>query len=385
MSVLGIVAEYNPFHNGHLHHLRYAIDAVSPSSVLVALSGPFTQRGETSLLSPFARAECALSFGAGAVFALPVLWTVRDAEHYAIGAVYALASLGVTHLAFGAETDDLSTLQKTADLLEDSPPLFRKALHSSLSCGKGFPAALAEAAGTFLPESFSILNCPNNILAVCYLRAIRRLGVHLVPVLVPRSGSYCTEKTDPVFPSASSVRSSLQRGNWRSALSCLPDISARAVCSAFLSGETPSQVRIDSILIDKIRSMSPSQASCLPDCNEGLDCALLNAASRAGSREELITVLTSRRYSSARISRLCTYALLGITREKLDKTELPSDLLLLGIKKNLPLTGSWKKSPVHLLTAAKWQNTADPIELAAWQLWSFFCGLPASWLFTQKL
>lgn len=121
MAILGIVAEYDPFHNGHLQHLHLSMDSVSPSAVLIALSGPFKQRGEPALLSPFVRAECALASGADAVFALPVLWTVRDAEHYALGAVSMLASLGVTHLAFGAETADLPLLQRTADLLEDSP------------------------------------------------------------------------------------------------------------------------------------------------------------------------------------------------------------------------------------------------------------------------
>ena len=81
MSVLGIVAEYDPFHNGHLRHLRKAAAAVSPSAVLVALSGPVKQRGDLALLSPYARAEAALAAGADAVFALPVCWTVRDAEH----------------------------------------------------------------------------------------------------------------------------------------------------------------------------------------------------------------------------------------------------------------------------------------------------------------
>ena len=112
MSVLGIVAEYDPFHNGHLHHLQSAVSEVSPSAVLTVLSGPFRQRGTPALLSPFSRAECALSAGADAVFALPVLWTVRDAEHYALGAVSLLSSLGATHIAFGAETADLLLLQK---------------------------------------------------------------------------------------------------------------------------------------------------------------------------------------------------------------------------------------------------------------------------------
>ena len=148
MSVLGIVAEYDPFHNGHLFHLRSAMEAVSPSAVLVALSGPFKQRGEIALLSPFVRAECALSSGADAVFMLPSLWTVRDAEHYALGAVSVLASLGATHLAFGAENADLSLLQQTADLLEDSPEKLKAELADLQKQLAGGSASTSSSAGS---------------------------------------------------------------------------------------------------------------------------------------------------------------------------------------------------------------------------------------------
>ena len=256
MSVLGIVAEYDPFHNGHLHHLHKAMESVSPSSVLVALSGPFKQRGEAALLSPFARARCAVDCGADAVFALPVLWTVRDAEHYALGAVSMLASLGATHLAFGAETADLPLLQRTAALLEDSPVQLRNALHAVLAEGKGYPAALAEAAGACIPESRSLLGHANNILAVCYLRAIRRLGLSLSPVVIPRTGSYHAATVDSSVPSASAVRESLCRGDWR-VLSALPEASSSVVRSAFLARETTEQSRLDTLLLDRLRSMKP--------------------------------------------------------------------------------------------------------------------------------
>ena len=384
MAILGIVAEYDPFHNGHLQHLRLSMDSVSPSAVLIALSGPFKQRGEPALLSPFVRAECALASGADAVFALPVLWTVRDAEHYALGAVSMLASLGVTHLAFGAETADLPLLQRTADLLEDSPVLLRDALHAALAAGKGYPAALAEAAGACIPESRPLLDHANNILAVCYLRAIRRLGLSLTPVVVPRAGSYHSDCVDPASPSASAVRDSLCRGSWK-ALCALPEVSAAAVCSAFLSRELPDSGRLDALLLEKLRSMTPEQAACLPDCSEGLGTALLNAAARADSRTELIGALTTRRYSSARISRLCTYAMLDVTQSRLESAPMPSVALLLAIKKNPSLTGSWKNSPVKVLSASGWQEHADSEDLAAWRLWCHACRLSPSYPFTRKL
>ena len=383
MAVLGIVAEYNPFHNGHLRHLREAAAAVSPSAVLVALSGPVTQRGEVPLLSPWARAECALAAGADAVFSMPVLWTVRDAEHYALGAVSLLASLGADSLAFGAETEDLSLLRQTADLLESSPASFRSALKAFLSEGFGYPAALSRAAGLVLPESEALLRQPNNILAVCYLRAIRRLDVPVTPVLIPRPAGYRAERIDPAAPSASAVREALYRGAWPQALSALPPNSRQAVRSAFLSGSVPDPRVLDALLLNRLRSMSDDEWNSLPDGEDGLSAALRKAASGANSRSQLIALGTTRRHPSARVSRLCACALLGITRSDLAGAALPRSALLLALKKNPLLTARWKELAMPA-SPARWLESAGTAEQAAWRLWGLCCGLPGSFPWTCR-
>ena len=385
MAVLGIVAEYDPFHNGHLRHLRMAVSSVKPSAVVVALSGPFKQRGEPSLLSPFSRAACALAAGADAVLALPVLWTVRDAEHYALGAVHLLSSLGATHLAFGAETADLPLLEQAADLLEHPPSPLQDAIRASLAEGIGYPAALAKAAGACIPECGALLDRPNNILAVCYLRAIRRLGLSLIPVVISRSGAYHDVRILPDAPSASALRDALMRGAWPQVLQALPPASEKTIRSAFLSGAYPDSKRLDAMLLEKLRAMNPEQAAALPDCPEGLDRALLNAASRASSREEIVSMMTSRRYSSARISRLCACALLGITRGQLEHLPLPDSALLLALKRNPSLTGSWKSSDVRVVSFSDCLESVGSADRAAWRIWSLACGLPSSFPFTQKM
>ena len=166
MKILGIVAEYDPFHNGHLRHIAEAKRQVSPDLTFIALSPCLKQRGELSLLSPADRASCALEAGADAVFSLPVLWTVRDAEHYALGAVSLLSGLGVTHLAFGAETADAGLLRQAAALLESPDPVFQAALKEKLSSGAGYPAAVSAALSASLPAAKGLLDRPNNVLAV---------------------------------------------------------------------------------------------------------------------------------------------------------------------------------------------------------------------------
>ena len=179
MAILGIVAEYDPFHNGHLHHIINAKKQAGAELTYVVLSPCLKQRGTLSLLSPHDRARCALEAGADAVFALPVLWTVRDAENYALGAVSLLASLGATHIAFGAETDNLPLLRRAADILQSQAGTLEPVLRDMLASGCGYPAALSAALSAVLPEARGLLDHPNNTLAVCYLRALRRLSLPL--------------------------------------------------------------------------------------------------------------------------------------------------------------------------------------------------------------
>ena len=171
MNIAGIIAEYDPFHRGHEYHMKRARELTHAGAVYVMLSGCVRQRGEMAMLNPYDRAACALECGADAVFALPVLWTVTDAEHYALGAVASLAEKGATHLVFGAERGDLASLQRLAGFLEEPTEAFDRALRTGLDAGLGYPRALSAAAESALPggEAGKILREPNNILALCYL------------------------------------------------------------------------------------------------------------------------------------------------------------------------------------------------------------------------
>ena len=205
MKILGIVAEYDPFHRGHEQHLALARKMVSPSAVYIALSPCFRQRGDISLLSPYVRARCALACGADAVFSLPVFQVLNDGLQYAAHAVRLLHALGCTHLAFGAETADPDLLQKTASLLEDPPDALLLELRNGLNRGLGYPEAQGAALRSVFPEGEAILSHPNNILAVAYLRAIRKMNLRMIPVPIPRSGNDRSDTIDPENPSASAI------------------------------------------------------------------------------------------------------------------------------------------------------------------------------------
>ena len=385
--ILGIVAEYDPFHLGHLYHLTEAKKQVNPDWTLVVLSPCIKQRGALSMMSPADRAMCALEAGADAVFALPVSWTVRDAEHYAEGAVSLLASLGATHLAFGAETAQPELLRSAAEILEAPSAAFSAVLKQMISDGTGYPAALSSALNTVLPDASGILDSPNNTLAVCYLRAMLRLGLSLTPVVIPRRGAYHANRVDPAAPSASALRESLLRGNYAEAFSTVPVYTARILQQRFLEDRIPDEKVLDVLLLSRLRAMTDAEYRQLPDVSEGMENMLRDAAVSARTMRDLVTVTTCRRYSSARISRLCICALLGLTRKQLNDLPLPGSGLLLGLRRQSGITSLWKKSTSFPVVASftEWKKAASPADLTAWRLWAQCCRLPDTLPFTEPI
>ncbi len=386
MKILGIVAEYDPFHNGHMRHISGAKKAVSPDLTYIVLSPCVKQRGELSLLSPSDRARCALEAGADAVFSLPVIWTARDAEHYALGAVSLLGSLGATHLAFGAETADIDLLQAAAAMLENPGAVFHEVLKRALYAGTGYPAAVSAALSSVLPEASGLLDQPNNILAVCYLRAVLRLNLQLTPVIISRACGYHAPGINPEAPSASAIRESLSRGNYAAAFGALPSFTAELLRKRYLEGRIPDRTVLDSLLIARLRSMDENEYRLLPDLSEGMENALRSAAETASSCTELISALTSRRYPASRISRLCACALLGITCHHTENEPLPGKAFLLGLRNRPETTAMWKDLPIPVISSfTEWKKAANPADLAAWRLGAQCCRFPDTLPFSEKM
>lgn len=386
MRILGIVAEYDPFHNGHLRHIQEAKKQVAPDLTYIVISPCVKQRGTLSLLSPADRAYCALRAGADAVFCLPVCWTVRDAEHYAAGAVSLLSCLGATHLAFGAETADTALLHQAADMLESPSPAFQAVMKDCLSSGSGYPAAVSAALSASLPAAEGLLDQPNNILAVCYLRSVLRLGLSLEPVVVPRTGSYHAAGIDPDAPSASALRENLIRGSYAAVYQAVPEWTGTLLRRRFLEKRVPDEKILDHLLISGLRSMSEAEISRLPDMSEGMENAIRDAARSVSTRTALINSLTGRRYPAARISRLCACALLGITQDMMPDTPLPDHAFLLGLRKNPQMTALWKELRIPVISSfTEWKKAAAPADLAAWHLWAQCASLPDTLPFSEKL
>ena len=178
MKIVGLITEYNPFHNGHLYHIRESLRITGADAALVVMSGDYVQRGTPAIMPKRLRTEMALYCGAGAVLELPVCYATGSAEFFALGAISLLDSLGIVDsVCFGSECSDLPLLQKIAGLLVDEPEQYREILRHELKLGKSFPAARQTAVVfcTGDPRCADILKDPNNILGIEYLKAIRSL------------------------------------------------------------------------------------------------------------------------------------------------------------------------------------------------------------------
>ena len=190
--VLGIVAEYNPFHNGHLYHLLKSKEITKDDYTIAVISGNFTQRGEPSLVDKWTKAEMAIDNGIDLVLELPTLYSVSSAENFADGAVKILNSLKIVdHISFGAECSELNKLNIIANVLYNEPKEFKNTLSEELNKGNSFARAREIALLKYLDDSSfkSIISEPNNILGIEYLKALKKHRSKISPVLVKRKGS----------------------------------------------------------------------------------------------------------------------------------------------------------------------------------------------------
>lgn len=383
MRTVGVIAEYNPFHQGHAWQLRQARELAHADAVVVVMSSCFTQRGEAALLSPADRARMALACGADAVFSLPALWSVRDAEHFALGGVALLHALGVDALSFGAETADTERLWAAARLLEQPGEDLSAAIQNHMSRGLPWPEALAAAAEEVSPSTGALLASPNNTLAVCYLRTMLRLGARMDVYPVPRQGDYHDTAISEAFSSATALRGAILRGDWQGAKSAMPKEAYAILRDAALHGRLHRPEALDLPLLYRLRGMSDSELGQLPDLSEGIEQRLRNTTLSTASRENLLQAAKTRRYPYARLSRLSTHALLGFTDELLAGTPLPPAAWLLGLRDTArPLLKQLSASGFPIIAKAADYDRAQPwfqAELRAYDIWALGAGLPAGY------
>ena len=324
MRIAGIIAEYNPFHRGHAWQIARTREA-GCDRVIVCMGGHFTQRGEAAILSKWDRARMALACGADAVFELPALFAVRTADAFARGGVGILAGLGVDVLSFGSEITDMPLLRALASLRDREPEAVSAAISHKLDAGMAHARAWGEAVGAYLGVAPELLNRPNAVLAAEYIRALERLAPAVTPLAIPRQGDY-HDAAMGAFASATAIRAAFARGVVSQALEAIPE-PARPWAS-------PEALHpMDDMLLYRLRQMTPEALAALPDMGEGLEHRLYRLCRSASGREALLDGLKCKRYTRARLSRILTYALLGLDRAALEAAPQPGYARLIGLRR----------------------------------------------------
>jgi predicted nucleotidyltransferase len=310
LKILGIVSEYNPFHNGHKYHLDESVKKVSPDVTICVMSGNFVQRGEPAITSKFIRANIAVENGIDLVFELPVIFSVSTAESFAYSAVKALYHCGITHLSFGCETDNLPLLENIADVLISEPPAYKEALKENLKTGSSFPEARSYAISKILPEGGLVSKTPNNILAIEYLKAIRRLNSSISPVVIKRYGvDYHSLDSYKDISSATGIRNMLKTNIDISRF--MPSSSSGLIDKPVFSED------FEKILIYKLRTSTKEDLANIPDVTEGLENRIIKSLHN-NNIADILNEIKTKRYPESRIRRILISLLLDIKKEEVN-------------------------------------------------------------------
>lgn len=315
MKIIGIVAEYNPFHNGHMYQLQKSVQDLGADGVIAVMSGNFVQRGFPAFLDKWTRTELAISSGANLVIELPTFYATASAEQFAYGSVSILEQLKIVdYLCFGSESMELELMLEIASILASESVEYTENLSKALSIGVSFPAAREMAIKNIL----SLENMPtksNSILAIEYLKALKKLNSIIKPYPIKRIGKdYNDEAIDSEFSSASGIRKAyFDSPNSFSFRPYVPKSVADIIES-----KQPSPMSIydfEQILLYKVRSLSAEELFSFREVNEGLEHKLKTIANKCRSYDELVGSLKSKRYTMTKLSRMLINILLGIKKD----------------------------------------------------------------------
>lgn len=314
MKIVGIIAEYNPFHNGHEYHIEQAKTLTQADAAIVIMSGDFVQRGEPAIMPKHLRAEAALRAGASLVIELPVYYATQSAELFAFGAVSILEKLNVVDaLCFGSEAGNIQVLSDIADILTHETPAFKARLQEYLRMGDSFPTARKKIMKDLFPDKDydQILESPNNILGIEYLKALSRLNSEIIPYTIPRCGSaYHDDCLDDNYSSATAIRKAMETEAFEKLSKYIPS-SAFTIMQNAYNKSLPIYANDFSLLL-KYRLLNETKESLseYADVTEDLANRIYKHRNDFESFDQFCLLLKTKELTYTRISRALIHILL---------------------------------------------------------------------------
>ena len=362
-KVLGIIAEYNPFHNGHLYHICKSVEESNAEYVICVISGNFVQRGNTSIIDKWTKAKMAIANGVDLVLELPTIYSTSSAENFAEGAIKLLDSLGVVDtISFGMEANDIATLNNIANVLYQEPKDYITMLNHELSRGISFPKARENALLMYLNDIkryANILTGANNILGIEYLKALKKLKSPLTPLGIKREKVYYNDEiiVDD-FASATAIRKFIVNQKFDEIRKVIPRSSYILLGQELQKGHYVLDLsKFQKEILYILRKMSLREIQNLPDVSEGLENAIKNAANSCNNIIDLVNMIKSKRYTQTRIQRILVYALLGIDKRMMETSRktIPYARILGTSEKGKRLISEiiGKNPKVNLVTSVK--------------------------------
>lgn len=373
MKIVGLITEYNPFHNGHKLHLDTAREITQADYVIVVMSGNYVQRGTPAIVDKYTRTRMALEMGADLVIELPVCYATASAEAFAYGAVSILDKLGIVDsIFFGSECGDIVVLDTLASILYNEPEDFKQHLTESLKMGLTYPVARSQALLASLPlharEQYKdILSSPNNILGIEYIKALKRLNSPICPVTMTRVATgYHDTSLDSVISSATAIRTAFQNGQGVSFIehnvpnACYTELENGYQNTLPMFEDDFSQLLHYQLLMNTKDSLALYQ-----DVSEEFANRLLNVATPYSEFTKLALSVKTKEITHTRVNRSLLHIMLQMTKEDFH-TFLNNGVTpyarLLGLKKDASFLIRMIKNIDQILVITKLANARKELD-----------------------
>lgn len=324
-GILAVISEYNPFHNGHVKHLTYSKQLTKADFSIAVISGNFVQRGDTSLVDKWTKAEMALKAGFDIVLELPTIYAISSAENFAEGAIKILNSLGIVDfLSFGSELGEISPLNDLANFLYKEPKELSLLINQYVKTGISFPRAREMALMQYLgghTKYKQALNSPNNILGIEYLKALKKYKSPIKPITIKREGSqHNSTAIKNGIASSTAIRSLIQKK--KNVHTLVPFETYELLEKQIQDGKiVPSLAVFEKEIIYTLRCMTLSEIAAMPDVSEGLENRIKIAANHCNHLSDLIQSIKSKQFTATRIQRILLYALLKISQKDMNASK----------------------------------------------------------------
>lgn len=363
MRILGVIAEYNPFHNGHLYHLNSSKKSTGSNYTVVVMSPNFVQRGAPAISDKWTRTKMALLSGVDLVIELPTPYATASAEFFSSASVSLLHHTGIVDtINFGSESNHIDLLSDIAHLLANEPKDFQDLLKNNLRSGISFPSARAKALVEYsqtIPNLHhltskinEIIQAPNNILAIEYLKSLEKLNSKMTPSTTQRKGSdYHNAEMTGKTSSATAIRREISKGNWQEITHAVPPACYSLLQNSINSSQNfPHYEDLSSFLCYRLLFSSQADLQNIMGINEGMENRILNVFQNTQTITGITSGIKSKRFTQTALQRMLLNIVLQITKQDF------YDFQTQGGPQYIRILG-FKKSSAHLLTKLKAEAT----------------------------